>query len=240
MNDDLRRAMKIRNNAQSNLNADRHNSRLQEAYKREKKRVRTLISKTKADYYHAQISNCRGNSSATWKVITDLVPGQKRNSSSYNFDNMSDKAEEFNKFFSNIGKTTYERTQHSLRGLHDTTVNNHNPLLREGACFRPEPVDTDTVILTIKSIKETKAVASDAIPLRFLIDVLPVIISYITCIINASLATGIFPTAWKHAMVVPLLKSGDSNTVNNYRPISFLPIISKKLEKSSLTNCYII
>ncbi len=36
INDDLRRAMKIRNNAQSNLKAERHNSRLQEAYKREK------------------------------------------------------------------------------------------------------------------------------------------------------------------------------------------------------------
>ncbi len=99
MNDDLRRAMKIRNNFQSNLKADRHNSRFQEAYKREKKRVRTLISKTKADCYHAQINNYRGNSSANWKVITGLVPGQKRNSSSFTFDTTSVKAEEFNKFF---------------------------------------------------------------------------------------------------------------------------------------------
>ncbi len=230
MNDDLRTAMKIRNNAQSNLKADRHNSRLQEAYKREKKRVRTLISKTKTDYYHAQIKNCRGNSSATWNVITDLVPGQKRSSSSYNFD-MSDKAEEVNKFFSNIGKTTYERTQHSLRGPHDTTVNNHNPVMREGACFRPEPVDTDTAVLTIKSLKETKAVGSDSTPLRFLIDALPVIISYITCIINTPLATDIFPKAWKREMVVPLFKSGDSNSVNNYRPILLLPVISNIFEK---------
>ncbi len=32
-------------------------------------------------------------------------------------------------------------------------------------------------------------------------------------------------------MVVPLFKSGDSNSINNYRPISLLPIISKILEK---------
>ncbi len=32
-------------------------------------------------------------------------------------------------------------------------------------------------------------------------------------------------------MVVPLFKSGDINSVNNYRPISLLPIISKILEK---------
>ncbi len=111
MNDDLRRAMKIRNNAQSNLKVDRHVSRLQETYKREKKRVRTLISKTHADYYHSQIYNCRGNSSATWKVITDLVLGQKRNSSSYNFENMSDEAEEFSKFFQTSVKQ--HRNEHS-------------------------------------------------------------------------------------------------------------------------------
>ncbi len=65
---------------------------------------------------------------------------------------MSDKSEEFNKFFSHIGETTYERTQHSLCGPHDKTVNNHHPVLREGPCFRSEPVDTDTVIITIKSL----------------------------------------------------------------------------------------
>ncbi len=77
MNDDLRRVIKIRNNAQSNLKTDRHSAKLQELYKKEKKHVRTLISKTHADYYHVQINNCRGNSSATWKVITYLVSGQK-------------------------------------------------------------------------------------------------------------------------------------------------------------------
>ncbi len=81
---------------------------------------------------------------------------------------MSDKAEEFNKIFSNIGKATYERTQHSLHDPHDRTVSNRNPSLREGACFRPEPVDTDTVMLTIKSVKETKAVGSDGIHYGFL------------------------------------------------------------------------
>ena len=52
-----------------------------------------------------------------------------------------------------------------------------------------------------------------------------------TCIINTSIVTGIFPTSWKHALVVPILKTGDVNDPNNFRPISLLPIISKLLEK---------
>ena len=48
---------------------------------------------------------------------------------------------------------------------------------------------------------------------------------------NTSIVTGTFPTSWKHALVVPLHKNGDTNDISNYRPISLLPILSKVLEK---------
>ena len=52
-------------------------------------------------------------------------------------------------------------------------------------------------------------------------------------IINASLKTGIVPDIFKLAHVTPLLKktSLDPESLNNYRPISQLPFISKVLEK---------
>ncbi len=67
--------------------------------------------------------------------------------------------------------------------------------------------------------------------MRFIKNALYFIAFYLTCIINTSIVTGVFPTSWKHALVVPLFKSGDSNDMNNYRPISLLPIVSKILEK---------
>ncbi len=54
---------------------------------------------------------------------------------------------------------------------------------------------------------------------------------YITCIINTSIVTGIFPTAWKHALVAPLFESGDVDDLGNFRPILLQPIVSKILEK---------
>ena len=42
---------------------------------------------------------------------------------------------------------------------------------------------------------------------------------------------GIFPQIFKTAKVIPIHKSGNKQLVQNYRPISLLPCVSKILEK---------
>ena len=39
------------------------------------------------------------------------------------------------------------------------------------------------------------------------------------------------PSAWKCANVTPVFKKGDKQSVENYRPISLLPIVSKIMER---------
>ena len=53
----------------------------------------------------------------------------------------------------------------------------------------------------------------------------------LTFIINLSLETGVVPSEWKVAKVIPLYKSGSQAEIDNYRPISILPTLSKILEK---------
>lgn len=52
----------------------------------------------------------------------------------------------------------------------------------------------------------------------------------LSIIINKSLNSGIFPTAWKEALIIPLFKGGDSSSVTNYRPISILNVFAKIFE----------
>ncbi len=61
----------------------------------------------------------------------------------------------------------------------------------------------------------------------------PTLLPALTHIINTSLLTGIFPTAFKQARVTPLLKKPTLNTslIENYRPVSLLPFIAKTLEQ---------
>ena len=53
----------------------------------------------------------------------------------------------------------------------------------------------------------------------------------LTFIINKSIVSGEFPSLWKEAKAKPLFKAGAKDDVNNYRPISILPTLSKIIEK---------
>ena len=54
----------------------------------------------------------------------------------------------------------------------------------------------------------------------------------ISHIINLSIKTSTVPSIWKSAKVTPIHKSGDTNSPENYRPISVLPTLSKIMEKA--------
>ncbi len=73
----------------------------------------------------------------------------------------------------------------------------------------------------------------DPIPSHLLQVISPTLLPALTHIINTSLLTGIFPTAFKQARVTPLLKKPTLNTslLENYRPVSLLPFIAKTLER---------
>ena len=50
-------------------------------------------------------------------------------------------------------------------------------------------------------------------------------------IFNTSITTGIFPEEWKGPKVVPVFKQGDRTDLDNYRPISIIPVVAKVFER---------
>jgi Reverse transcriptase (RNA-dependent DNA polymerase) len=51
-------------------------------------------------------------------------------------------------------------------------------------------------------------------------------------VFNLSINSGIFPEKIKVSRTVPIFKSGDKNSCDNYRPIALLSVLSKVLEKA--------
>ena len=90
--------------------------------------------------------------------------------------------------------------------------------------FSFRTVTSEEVRRVISSLPLNKSRGPDKINSRILKDCLPVILGPLTNIINCSLTTCTFPTAWKVAEVIPIVKDGDHEVASNNRPISLLAI----------------
>lgn len=87
------------------------------------------------------------------------------------------------------------------------------------------------VLKELNRISTNKATGLDNIPSTLLKLAAPYVSNVLTYICNLSLTNGIVPCEWKKAKVTPIHKGGDKDDLNNFRPISVLPIISKILER---------
>ena len=98
--------------------------------------------------------------------------------------------------------------------------------------FVLQKVSTNFVLKELSGLKVTKASGPDGITARRLKDAAPVIAKPITYLVNLTISTGLIPTEWKDRRVTPICKSGARNDVNNYRPISVLPPVSRIMERA--------
>ena len=78
----------------------------------------------------------------------------------------------------------------------------------------------------------------DGISSRLLKLTAPGIAGSLTHLFNCSLKTGEVPSEWKSANITPVFKKGRKEDVNNYRPVSVLPIIAKVFETSNFMNTW--
>ncbi len=95
--------------------------------------------------------------------------------------------------------------------------------------FRVVTIDELVKIMTKAPIKSCQL---DPIPADIFKHSVATLALTITDIVNKSFQSGIMPDILKEAMVLPLLKKPqlDVDDLNNYRPVSNLPYISKVIE----------
>ena len=170
----------------------------------------------------------------TWKTINEIPSGNHKTNCSPKSLNINGNeitnqlhiATEFNVFFTNIGLNLSNNIAYS--GEKDCDyylIDNLN------CKFALDKVDEQNVSKTIDNLPNKASCGFDNISTIFLEQIAPTIIKPLTLLINQVFNTGIFPERLKLAKVTPVFKKGDSNLINNYRPISLLPVISKVLEK---------
>ena len=155
-------------------------------------------------------------------TVPDSSADQSQNPSRVSADTPAGIADLFNSFFASVFTI-------------DSAV-------EKTACIRSDTVISDltfsesTVLAALKALEVGKATGPDEIPAKLLKQTASVIAPSLCKIFNKSLQLGSLPSDWKLANVVPVHKKGAKDHVENYRPISLLPIVSKVFERCVLNS----
>ena len=198
--------------------------------------VTAQIRKAKCNYNKKLIQDNSDNPKTFWRTINKILPNEKKKRvpSAINvYGNLitdrNKTANAFNLYFIGfvVRLTAFlgfpsknQRTYISSDYLNKLSKNS----------FRFTSVSTNFIFEFLRKLKVRKASGLDKMPARLMRDAAAEIFNPLTKIINVSLETGYVPREWKVARVVPLFKSCKITDLDNYRPISILPVASKILE----------
>ena len=173
-----------------------------------------------------KLANPSTSSKTYWSILKTFVNGKKIPIIppllvNDNFiTNFLEKANLFNEFFSkqcqplqNNSTLPKSNTYHTETRLNDITF------------------DNEKLLKIIQSSDANKAHGYDGILIRMLKLGSPSIIKPLSIIFQNCLKSSTFPDDWKKGNIVPVYKKNSKQLVNNYRPVSLLPICSKFFEK---------
>jgi len=203
-----------------------------ESYRKLRNKCNIMMRKSKATCTKNLLNKNARNPKSFWKTVKDIFP-TKSSSKNKITDNDEQrnktKAESFKQYFSCVVSNLKEATFLLKDCIWKTTP---TTTMRTTKSFKFEYVSIVFIKNFVKSLKKNKATGVDNLPAQMLKDCADSIAKPLQHIVNLSLQTGTVPTEWKTAKIVPIYKSGNMSKVENYRPISVLPVLSKVLEKA--------
>lgn len=133
-----------------------------------------------------------------------------------------------NKFFTNIGpKLSSKITTPNHDYLRSINLSEHS----KHKLSEWRPLNISEIENLIKDIDINKGSNIKNINTKLFKDCLTAIPDKLLFLFNKVFSDGEFPDSWKVGCVVPIFKSGNRKKVNNYRPITLLPIVGKLVEK---------
>jgi hypothetical protein len=189
----------------------------------------------KKDHIHEKLEANKKNPKKTWEILNELTDKSKSNvkiqkicSGGVDYTDSAGKGNVFNKFFSGIGEKISKSVEKGNKNFNDylTEPAPNSIPIEFGEISQAE------FITLIENLESKSSVDINGISnklLKFLQFELAVPLVHL---FNLSLNTGKFPKELKMSRTVPIFKTGDPTSCDNYRPISLLSSISKILEKS--------
>ena len=207
-------------------------------YRQQCNKFNKLLCTKRYLYQKAQADECSSNNKKFFSFASRLL-GSDKKCISHGFENDKVAADAFASFFNEkiqiIGKELDEArntlstidTNESGSMLHLVSQSRATPKL---ANLKPTNVDE---VLRIISNSNNKYCILDILPTWLLKKNSDTLAPVLVTLFNKSMSSGIVPDYFKKAIIKPVLKKFDSDQddLNQFRPVSNLPFLSKVMEK---------
>ena len=179
-----------------------------------------MVRLARQQYFSDLATNLTHNSCKFWRSFQHLSPRQKAH-----VTNLDVSCDTINQHFLTVaGKTVADLPSSSISSLSYIDC-------VDVPDFSLSEVHVDDVFQHIQALDIHKAVGIDEIPTRFVKAAPYGMAVILTTLIKMSILMCTFPDLWKTAIVTPVQKSKQDNSLSNFWPISVLPVASKILER---------
>ena len=187
-------------------------------YKELNRRCRAAVRRECRERYARDIA--RGDRGGLWKVLRPVIGSKKQRCEVLNIT-----PDALNAYYIAIGPSTAASVPAPT-----APVPVRLPRVVTSA-FHVQTVDFDDLYATIASMNSSNSTGLDGLSVLMLQKFFLGAGHALLDVVNSSLASGLVPGAWKHALVTPIPKGKVAAEPSDTRPISILPAIMKVVER---------
>ena len=211
-----------------------------EEYKAYHKILKGLIKATKSKYYLESFDKNKGNKKKTWEIINSLR-GKVKNNIKASFIIDSERiicrrviANKFNEYFSSLARNLNREAYNEMPITSFPSFESFMSAPCKNSMFM-EDCDANEINEIIRDFANGK---SSDIPIILIKRSCAIISPILSALINKGLSIGTFPKILKVGRITPVFKKGDKELIQNYRPVSTLPVFGKIFEKVIYARLY--
>lgn len=203
------------------LMLSRVDENFKDQYKKFKKEYDKLLKTSRSEEYERKLRSSDNKSKCMWSICREIVGKNTKTNDIPIEGDPKDISDKYNQHLVSVVPELLKHLNNSKNAV-NIILNNRLMVL--------EPVTVEKLCLISKKIKNKYSSGIDEIPAIIVKIVVPIISDILCYLINNSFYYGIFPGQLKMALVKPLYKKGDPQSLDSYRPISILPSFSKIFE----------
>lgn len=189
-----------------------------QAYKTFHKLYRENIARSKNIAYNNYILNSENVMKSSWKIINHET---NRNKSLNELSEIS--KEKFSDYFCKVAENITKGIIHFGAPSNCSSSYSSSMFLA--------PFTLSEMSEAIYSLKKSHCMDYFDLNLEIILSVSDYLQDPLLLLFNNCVAHGIFPDCFKVSKIIPIFKKGDKQSVENYRPISIIPVVAKIFEK---------